>query len=64
MFVPGGLLIGDIHIQTFFLNHNALTLGYRLEVDGATVVYSTDHEPSSYRAAVFGELTDQDHSAS
>lgn len=58
--VEGEMMIGDIHVQTFFLNHNALTLGYRLEVDGATVVYSTDHEPSSYRAAVYGELSDQD----
>jgi CheY-like chemotaxis protein len=27
------------------LNHPALTLGYRLEADGAVVVYAVDHEP-------------------
>ena len=27
------------------MNHPALTLGYRIEADGATVVYATDHEP-------------------
>jgi CheY-like chemotaxis protein/phosphoribosyl 1,2-cyclic phosphodiesterase len=30
-----------------YLHHPALTLGYRLEADGATLVYSTDHEPHS-----------------
>ena len=45
--VEGTLEIGDIHVTTRYLNHPALTLGYRLEVDGVTVVYSTDHEPHS-----------------
>ncbi len=30
-----------------YLHHPALTLGYRLEADDATLVYSTDHEPHS-----------------
>jgi len=33
------------------LNHPALTLGYRLEADGATVVYCCDHEPFSRAVA-------------
>jgi CheY-like chemotaxis protein len=32
-------------VSTRYLNHPALTLGYRLQVDGATVVYACDHEP-------------------
>lgn len=43
--VEGTLEVGDIHVTTQYLNHPALTLGYRLEADGVTVVYSTDHEP-------------------
>jgi phosphoribosyl 1,2-cyclic phosphodiesterase/CheY-like chemotaxis protein len=42
--VEGGFEIDDVRIVTRYLNHPALTLGYRLEADGATVVYSTDHE--------------------
>jgi hypothetical protein len=45
--VEGTLEVGDIHVTTRYLNHPALTLGYRLEVDGVSVVYSTDHEPHS-----------------
>ncbi|OLE67738.1 MAG: hypothetical protein AUI36_06290, partial [Cyanobacteria bacterium 13_1_40CM_2_61_4] len=45
--VEGTLEIGDIHVTTQYLHHPALTLGYRLEADGVTVVYSTDHEPHS-----------------
>ena len=45
--IEGTLEIGDIHVTTQYLHHPALTLGYRLEADGVTVVYSTDHEPHS-----------------
>ena len=48
--VEGVFTIDDIHVQTQFLNHPALTLGYRLEVDGASVVYACDHEPISKKA--------------
>jgi phosphoribosyl 1,2-cyclic phosphodiesterase len=37
--------IARARIVTQYLNHPALTLGYRLESDGATVVYIADHEP-------------------
>ena len=30
-----------------YMNHPALTLGYRIEADGASIVYATDHEPHS-----------------
>ena len=43
--VEGRLTVGDIQILAQYLNHPALTLGYRLEVDGASVVYACDHEP-------------------
>jgi ribonuclease BN (tRNA processing enzyme) len=46
--------IDDVRITTRYLNHPALTLGYRIEADGAYVVYSTDHEPHS-RALAAGE---------
>jgi phosphoribosyl 1,2-cyclic phosphodiesterase/DNA-binding response OmpR family regulator len=37
--------IGDVEIRTHYMNHPAVTLGYRLESGGVTVVYATDHEP-------------------
>ena len=38
---------GGTRVTTRYMNHPGLTLGYRLEADGATVVYATDHEPHS-----------------
>ena len=37
--------IGSVRVTTQYLHHPSLTLGYRLEADGATLVYATDHEP-------------------
>ena len=45
--VEGGFAIGETRIATQYLNHPALTVGYRLEADGASVVYASDHEPHS-----------------
>jgi phosphoribosyl 1,2-cyclic phosphodiesterase/CheY-like chemotaxis protein len=45
--VEGGFSIDDVNILTRYLNHPALTLGYRFEVDGATLAYCCDHEPHS-----------------
>ena len=45
--VEGSFLAGGIHVHAQYLNHPALTLGYRLEADGAVVVYACDHEPHS-----------------
>jgi phosphoribosyl 1,2-cyclic phosphodiesterase/DNA-binding response OmpR family regulator len=52
--VEGVFSVGDIRVTTRYLNHPALTLGYRLEVDGVVVVYATDHEPHS-RALAAGD---------
>ncbi|WFU83727.1 MBL fold metallo-hydrolase [Bradyrhizobium sp. CIAT3101] len=45
--VEGTFEIDDVKVTTQYLNHPALTLGYRLEADGVTVVYCCDHEPFS-----------------
>ena len=37
--VEGAFSIDDVSILTRYLNHPALTLGYRLEVDGASIAY-------------------------
>jgi len=37
--------IGGVRVATQFLNHPAMTLGYRVEADGVAVVYLVDHEP-------------------
>jgi CheY-like chemotaxis protein/phosphoribosyl 1,2-cyclic phosphodiesterase len=43
--VEGTFTLDDVRITTRYLNHPALTLGYRLEGDGVVLVYATDHEP-------------------
>src|SRR3989442_11891928 len=40
----GFFRIGDVLVETQHLNHTAPTIAYRISADGATVVYSTDHE--------------------
>jgi phosphoribosyl 1,2-cyclic phosphodiesterase/CheY-like chemotaxis protein len=49
--LEGTFDIDDVKVTTQYLNHPALTLGYRLEADGATVVYCCDHEPYSRAVA-------------
>ncbi|MBK5257872.1 MAG: response regulator [Vicinamibacteria bacterium] len=39
--------IGSARVATQFINHPALTLGYRVESNGKAVVYLVDHEPFS-----------------
>jgi len=34
-----------VRITTRFLNHPAIALGYRVEVEGVSVLYACDHEP-------------------
>jgi ribonuclease BN (tRNA processing enzyme) len=59
--VEGRLRLGDIEVTSHYLNHPALTLGYRLEADGVAVVYACDHEPHSRTAAAgSGEIRGQD----
>ena len=50
--VEGIFKVGDITVRSRYLNHPALTLGYRLEVDGVSVVYSCDHEPFSHQSTI------------
>lgn len=50
--VEGSFELGDVKVTAQFLNHPALTLGYRIEADGATLVYATDHEPHACDLAV------------
>jgi CheY-like chemotaxis protein/phosphoribosyl 1,2-cyclic phosphodiesterase len=41
----GVYTIGGARVATQLLNHPAMTLGYRVEVDGVALVYLVDHEP-------------------
>ena len=59
--VEGTFDIHDVRVDTQYLNHPALTLGYRLEVDGATVVYASDHEPHDHSLASGGDVTRNRH---
>ena len=43
--VEGTLTLDDIAVETQYLNHPALTLGYKLKADGVTLVHALDHEP-------------------
>jgi len=45
--VEGKVEIDDVRVSAHYMNHPALTLGYRIEADGASLVYATDHEPHS-----------------
>ncbi len=59
--VEGVFEIGDIKVRTLYMNHPALTLGYRLEADGVSVVYACDHEPHSRQYAQgTGTMSEQD----
>jgi ribonuclease BN (tRNA processing enzyme) len=59
--VEGRLRIGDIEVTCRYLNHPALTLGYRLEADGAALVYACDHEPHSHALATgVGDFSGED----
>jgi ribonuclease BN (tRNA processing enzyme)/CheY-like chemotaxis protein len=59
--VEGRLSVGDIEVTSRYLNHPALTLGYRLEADGVSVVYACDHEPHSRAiAAGSGDISGED----
>jgi phosphoribosyl 1,2-cyclic phosphodiesterase/GAF domain-containing protein len=49
--VEGTFDIDDVKVTTRYLNHPALTLGYRFEADGVSVVYCCDHEPHSIELA-------------
>lgn len=48
--VEGTFGLGDGRVTARYLNHPALTMGYRLEAGGTSVVYATDHEPHTRHA--------------
>jgi len=59
--VEGSFEVAEIGVRTRYLNHPALALAFRLEVDGVVVVYVCDHEPHSRELAVEpGDITGQD----
>ena len=41
----GVFSIDNVRVTTRYLNHSALTLGYRLDADDSSIVYVADHEP-------------------
>jgi diguanylate cyclase (GGDEF)-like protein len=41
----GFFRVGDVLVETQYLNHTAPTIAYRMSSAGATVAYVTDHEP-------------------
>ena len=41
----GEIQIDDAVVRTHYLNHTAVCMGYRIEADGVSVAYITDHEP-------------------
>jgi CheY-like chemotaxis protein/ribonuclease BN (tRNA processing enzyme) len=45
--IEGGFNLDNVCVHARYLNHPAPTLGYRLEVGGAVMVYAADHEPHS-----------------
>jgi CheY-like chemotaxis protein len=59
--VEGMFVVGDITVRSRYLNHPALTLGYRLEADGVSIVYACDHEPFSRQPSTGNiEIGEQD----
>jgi len=41
----GDFTVGGVEVTASYLNHTAVTLGYRLRAGAAEIVYATDHEP-------------------
>ena len=57
----GHFQIDDVGVRTQYMNHTALTLGFRLEADSTTLVYASDHEPfQRHLASGEGEILGQD----
>src|SRR4030095_7302011 len=54
--------IGDVLVETQYLNHTAPTIAYRISAGGSTVAYVTDHEPYwNNPGSVFQHPGDQRH---
>jgi ribonuclease BN (tRNA processing enzyme)/CheY-like chemotaxis protein len=59
--VEGTLDLDDLTVSTRYLNHPALTLAYRFEADGASIVYASDHEPHEPGLAAGGDVGQNRH---
>ena len=58
----GFFRIGNVLVETQYLNHTAPTIAYRISSGGATVAYVTDHEPFwNSPGPVFQHPGDQRH---
>src|SRR5438093_391964 len=58
----GFFRIGEVLVETQYLNHTAPTIAYRITCDGSTVAYVTDHEPFwNSPGPVFDHPGDQRH---
>jgi GAF domain-containing protein len=59
--IEGAFEFDGVTVKTRYLNHPALTFAYRLEADGAALVYASDHEPHyQHLAGGKGELIGED----
>jgi CheY-like chemotaxis protein len=56
----GAFEAGGVRVVAQFMNHPALALGYRLEADGVSIVYATDHEPHSRHHQESGPIHRED----
>ncbi len=54
--VEGSFMVDDVRVTARYLNHTALTLGYRLDADGIGLVYASDHECHAQSAALGAPL--------
>jgi diguanylate cyclase (GGDEF)-like protein len=60
----GFFRLGDVMVETQYLNHTAPTVSFRISSGGATVAYVTDHEPFwSPSGSEFKHPGDQRHIA-
>jgi phosphoribosyl 1,2-cyclic phosphodiesterase len=59
--MEGELELGGIRVKTRYLNHPAVTLGYRLKSGGRSVVYAADHEPHSSAPVPPGHIWEPKH---
>src|SRR6516162_3584886 len=59
----GFFRIGDVLVETQYLNHTAPTIAYRITSQNATVAYVTDHEPFWTSGNAFQHPGDQRHVA-
>ena len=58
----GHFRIGEVLVETQYLNHTAPTIAYRISSGGSTVAYVTDHEPYwNNPGSIFQHPGDQRH---